>query len=428
MIIKSLCLLLSILSLVLALLSSKAASADMHLPIHPLYLEQFEPTDYYFSMLRSHNGYLWIGSDVGLVRYNGATFKHFTFNPDDPSTIGSLESFHLLQTRDHKLWVGGNLLSQYHPETETFTRYNIANYSPIFAMYEDENGHLWVAGLQTGIIQFDPIKGQVVNRFYDKPGEVLSVFAMTPSQHFDGLWLATNKGLALFELSTQKLNHHFQVKDHHEQLSINGIAEDAAGKVWVSTYQEGLYAFDPVTEITQHFDEKDGLNTQSLTSMMMDSSGDLWIGTEKSGIYHYDSDRQKFSFSRPSDNDPLHIPVAAINNFHEDYEGNIWISAGKKGIYRASPKLEKFDNLQHSFDSDNSLIHNNLAAIYEAKNHIIWLGTNGGGLSRYDRDQRSFTHYLHQPDNPNSLGTNTVLDIAEDDNGYLWLGTWGGRA
>ena len=413
-------------SLAIGLSLPQLSSAEQHLPVHPLYLEQHEPSDYYFSTLRTHDGYLWIGSDIGLIRYNGTEFKRFKFEPENPSSIGSLESYRLLETRDKKLLIGGSSLSLYHPETETFTRYDITSYSPIYAMHEDDNGHLWLAGLQLGIVQFDPVKGEVVNRFFDEPGNAATVFLVEASKHNKGLWLATNKGLALFDPKNNTLTHHFQVNDNKALWSINGIAEDDEGNVWLSTFREGLYIYNPNTQKARHLDQKDGLGTQELTRMDMDSKGNLWIATEKQGLYHYNMAEQKFSFLRASDNDPFHIPVAAVVDIKEDYEGNIWMSAGKKGIFRISPDIEKFQNLQYSFDSVESLIHNNLAVIYADSRGAIWIGTDGGGLDRYDPSTQSFTHYKHDPKNSNSLGADTVLDIAEDQNGYLWLGTWAG--
>lgn len=410
----------------LTLTFSATTFAERYLPVHPLYLEQHEPSDYYFSTLRTHDGYLWIGSDIGLIRYNGTEFKRFTYASDDPSSIGSIESYRLLQTRDGRLWVGGSSLSLYHPETETFTRYEITSYSPIYAMHEDESGHLWLAGLQMGILQFDPKKGEVVNRFFDQPGQAPTVFLMEPSTLKRGYWLATNKGLAFFDPVNQTLQHHFQVQDNKALWSINGIAEDPQGNVWLSTFREGIYIYNPTTQTTQHLDHKDGLGTQEITRMIKDSHGNLWLGTEKQGLYYYNMEQQEFSYLRASDNDPKHIPVAAIVDIKEDDEGNIWMSAGKKGIFRISPDIEKFQNLQYSFDTDDSLIHNNLGVIFEDSRGLIWIGTDGGGLDHYDPVTQTFTHYRHEPDNPKSLGANTVLDIAEDQDGYLWLGTWAG--
>lgn len=397
--------------------------------IHPLYLEDTRWTDYTHATWRDREGYLWIGTDEGLKRYDGYTFQSFTHNPDDPASISRGTIRTMLEQSDGTFWSAGYSLNRFHRDTGTFTVYPINNYLTITSIVEDAEGFFWVGGEGFGLLRFDPRAGVVTEKYFaDRPEG--NIWAITAQSGSTAIWIASRAGIYRFHPQTQAVENFSLPIDLATGLSaINSIAEDSDGQLWIGTLV-GLFILDPATGEVKNF--RNDSNTpqvlvdHSVTAVARDAQGQMWLGTDKEGAFQYQPERNSFIHYPPTSYDAYKLPRGAVTHIHEDDEGNLWFSLGHYGVYRLSPFLEKFTVEQHSFDSDNSLAFNNVLDLHEDRDGIIWIGTDGGGLNRFDPVNEEFRHYRHDPADPTSISSNTILAIAEDSNGFIWLGTWGG--
>ncbi|BCD96673.1 EAL domain-containing protein [Marinagarivorans cellulosilyticus] len=420
-------LILCILATVFLLSGFSTAATAMR--VHPLHLQGEYRHELTWGSLRDRDGFLWVASDEGVRRYDGYTFKTFAPKPSDKASLFSKNVRALFNDSDGTVWVAGNVLHRYHPERESFTRYPVTDYKFISSIWEDSTGALWLGGDRFGLLRFDVATGQVTDRLFIEQGQELSVYHIAPSSNANVIWLATNRGLLAFNVSTLESEEVFSVSAVGNKAIIIGIEEDKFGRVWLAT-EKGLIAVNPANGETRHIQAElnnpEGLGSKALSSMAKDRDGNLWIGTNKQGVYRYWVESDTFEHFPASQNDAYRFPPSAIIHIQQDAEGHLWFTSFNHGIYRISPHLHKFTSFQHSVDTDNSLSFNSVTAIHEDKDGFIWLGTDGGGLNRFDPRTHDFIHYRHQPGDPNSISSDTVLDIAEDATGMLWLGTWGG--
>ncbi len=413
--------------LVLLLLSA-LAGADSSIRVYPLHLQDNYRQDYTWKTLRDRAGYLWLATSNGLQRYDGYGLKTFINKKDNPRSLASdtVRALHLHS--DGTLWVAGNVLHRYHPETEDFTRYPVSDYQSIYAIHEDNDGALWLGGDGFGLRRFDPDTGNVSHTFLENTASPASVFLIKPHSDTRHLWLASNRGLLSFNLTTHSSETYFAFSKKNASNLIFGMEEDSEGKIWLAT-ANGLFIVDPATRSAQRVqaDYNDpAFSANNFSALHKDNYGRLWIGTDKHGVYRYSPKADKFQHYPASANDPYRFPLARINDIHEDAEGTLWFATPFHGTYRISEHLQKFKSFQHSFDTDNSLIFNNVLAMHEDAGGFIWIATDGGGLDRFDPNTYRFTHFRHDPGNSNSLSSDSILDIAEDSQGFLWLGTWAG--
>lgn len=399
--------------------------------IHQLYTENKSEIDNVYSVVKDADGFLWLGTDNGLKRYDGYGFKHFSLDLSNPDSLGTTLAITLLLQRDGTFWAGGRNLNRFNPETETFTRYEVSGGGLIYAMEEDTNGVIWIGGQGFGLQGFNPKSGEVEKKFaaLDVENENTKyINGLTLGHKKNILWVATAGGV--FRLNTQT----YDIKKYslpwgfaEDSDGVKGLAVAPNGSIWVAT-QKGLVVINQETEthrVYQYEHGKDGgIGTNSIWSVFVDSKEQIWIGTDKSGVYRYLPKQDSFMHYPALPSDEHAFPAASINRIYEDDNGSLWFAVRKFGVRRISESLEKFKTLQHS-TNPNSLAFNNVLDLHEDKSGKIWIATDGGGLDVYNPKNKTFKHFVNDPKNRSSLSSNSVISLAEID-GHVWAGTWAG--
>ncbi|MGI9542246.1 MAG: sensor histidine kinase, partial [Cyclobacteriaceae bacterium] len=241
------------------------------------------------------------------------------------------------------------------------------------------------------------------------------------------LWVATARGLNKYDAARDRFINYFP---HPEPESgadpasnlIGYLLADDQGVLWVGT-ERGLYAFDQEEE---KFERVNSIPEVNIVSMTTDQAGRLWLGSFENGLFRYDRETQKVARFNKSDNNPTSLTDNWVRALLVDNSGALWAGTYGAGISIYDPKRVKFHHYKQDPNNINSLNNNILWSIYENPKGILWLGTMRGGLNKYDREKEQFTHYPHDPGDPNSLSHNDVRSVIRDRAGDLWIATWGG--
>ena len=349
--------------------------------------------------MQTRDGYLWLGTYGGLVRFDGLTFTQIK-NPKNGFTHYRILS--LYESYDGGIWIGteGEGVSKYFKGNCTsFTKDNGLVDDVVFSIIEDRDSVLWM-GTQSGIQCL--VKGKIQLPVFSE------TFAHVPvrSLHYskDGiLWINSDRGV--YRLVNGKLDH-VLAGDKNNQTPMAFLYEDRDGSLWFSghhsllRYRDGSYM---PTMIGQ------GLKDAYVTSMVQDSSGEYWIGTIADGLYHssFHPERMKIkAIPLPDGNQKIKIQTCFI-----DREGNRWIGTDGYGLLRIK------DRLIDVVGAKNGLTDEIVEAVFEDSKNSIWIGTNGGGV--YCKKGNAIRHFTAN----NTLGP--VWSIAEDNTGALWIGSYG---
>ncbi|WP_188151905.1 EAL domain-containing protein [Teredinibacter waterburyi] len=394
---------------------------------HPLYIEADLGSDFSYGVIRDASGYLWIATDNGLKRYDGYNLKSFTSDPNDDTSIGANVVIALLIDKNDNLWAAGKSLSQYHPETETFTSYNLTDGATIWGLTLGDDGVIWFGGEGFGLRGFDVATEKlIIPKFPHDRAHFIS--AIAPHKNSSAIWVASNAGLFLFDTETSELQEFSLPIEFVGWDSIRDMRESSEGDLWMAT-DFGILVMDAETQKVKHY-RADGnpgsLATNFLWSVFEDSKGRMWAGTDKMGVHRYRPETDDFLHIAPSVADEFSFPPGSVNDIYEDEEGTVWFAVAHFGIRRISEHLEKFISFKHSEKEADSLGFDNLLDLLEDRLGNIWIATDGGGLDKLDPTTGKFTHYRHDPNNPQSISSNSVLSLAEDKDGYIWVGTWVG--
>lgn len=433
------------------------------------------------SLAKEKDGFIWIGTNNGLNRYDGLDFK--IYNKRN-SNMASNDISDILIDSKNRLWVTtlGGGLHYYNPFKDTFQIYkHITNDSTsllsnqVNAILEDSKGVLWL-GTEKGLCQFNPTSktfvsysNQINTNQTKKSNSITSLY----EDKNGNLWLGTfGNGLFLFNVDEKKFN---QIKSEHSEISdfIYCISNLNPDKILVGTNGTGLLVIDLATLKVSNF-LKDNLSIKQdikvVRSIKIDSRNNLWIGTDGNGVFEveYPNGKQPIIHNYLY-NQQLETSLSgnAIYEILEDNDSNIWFGTAWNGIsildkkntstllysdivgLNPSPVLSIFKNngtLYLGLDGEGLTVYNStlntikyynknnttdlkgryIQKIIKTQNEDLWLGTFKNGLVRFNERTGQFKQYKYEYGNKNTISYDDVRDIVEDKHNNLWIATWGG--
>lgn len=347
--------------------------------------------------LQDHLGYLWFGSEDGLLRYDGYTFHEFRTDPARPDSLASNLVYALLEDRSGTIWVGtvGGGLHRFARSTETFVRYqpdpadpHAISHSAVISLLEDRQGQIWVGTEGGGLNKLDPASGRFTH--YRRQADTKAGIS------FDSMW---------------------------------HLYEDLSGFIWVGTHGGGLNRFDPRSgqfAVFRH-DPADPTSIASDTvgPIFEDSQRRLWIGG-LSGLNLMDRQAGTFRRYTHSPQDPGSLSHNHVWDIYEDSAGHLWLATFGGGINRFDPVSGRSVRYTHDLNRLTSLSSNLIWFLFEDRGGVLWIGTDGGGLCKFVPRTEAFGHITHDPKDPTGLVHSGVNAIAQAPDGRFWLANDGG--
>ncbi len=419
----------------LSLRAPTAANAQIQtLRFHHLTTAQGLAHDIVLCVFQDREGFLWIGTQRGLNRYDGYHFTLFRHSRNDPNSLSNDTVQTLFEDSRGWLWIGtASGLDHLDPERHQVIHHPQV-YESISSFAEDEQGRLWIGTHGSGLYWYDPHE-ETFHPFTESsssgnslPDENINALSYTPSGM---LWVGTeNQGLigikiqgtALtpinLETSTQPLPFH----------RVTSIALAPDGSLWVGggEYHEkqgGVVQFDPVQ--WQVIQAVQAFNQLHVTSLLFDRENDLWIGSEE-GLFRYDPSLHQTERFVHDPLDPYSLSADHVTALFQDRSGTIWIPTFHGGLNQYSPTSNRFPYYSSAFADPQKHTFSTVGAILKDQQGLIWIGFHGQGLAVYDRRREIVTHYHHQSQDSKSLAHDHVTALYQDRNGDLWVGTQAG--
>lgn len=344
------------------------------------------------AILQDQKGFIWVGTDDGLNRYDGYNFKVYKPDTNNPFSLSDRS---------------------------------------ITAVVEDQKGILWVGTRQGGLNRYDPVTGKFTYFQHDKDNDqsLANNYVTTLALSYSGLWIGTTNGLDYLDFRTFTFTHYRDDSKSQARLSSNFITTlmlDSQGLLWIGTVDAGLNVYDPENNSLSIYknnkNSDSSLSHNRVLSIVERQKGEVWVGTAN-GLNRFN--KSEYYFTR-FHNIPENLDSLAGNIVYSlfvDSTGGLWIGTND-GLDRYDFRLNTFLHHQYQPNIPNSLSHNQVYSIYEDDSGVIWIGTFGGGLNKYNRQQDRFAYYRSNPNDPNSLSSNFLLGMLADRSGYIWIGTF----
>lgn len=303
--------------------------------------------------IQTHDGYIWLGTTAGLLRFDGVCFEVIGTDTSDSKNREVITA--LCETRDSSLWIGisfgglrrlknGKLLPS--GSNEGFP------VKPIQTLFEDRAGGLWI-GSTDGLFEY--INGYV----HSIPTNSLYITSITEDTS-GKIFVGTGNGVSIFEETQAKQIYEINKKDGLYGEFITSVYCDYEGNIWICTDRETTRWCNGKIITKRISDQRSPL---TISSIREDHNGNLWVGTRQ-GIYRFSEDKWK---NFRSADGLLNDDILSIM---EDREGSIWICTSE-GLCRFR------DVNMTTYTTQEGLVNNYLSGIFETRDGSIYLLSPG---------------------------------------------------
>ena len=429
------------------------------------------------------NGFIWIGTDDGLNRYDGNEFVVFRNNPTDSTSLSDSTIITIIEDQNGNIWTGTGAggVCKYNPRINKFKRYlNLPDKNSrisdnvTFVMHIDANNKIWVGhrkGLDVYNEELDRFEPVEISK---TPGPGNTVYGMTSNEN--QLWLATGSGLKQLNTSTKEVEKVYTnnpkdqnsisfnfirnvtldgkgvvwiVMANYEINSINPqtgeikryfqksaptnpqtrlIYHDKNGNLWLSTTLFGAVLFDPKTETIKSPDLKPvssetPFNYQA-SVIIEDQQGSLWVGSLGRGVIHYNINANSFGYKKNLSTIPFDSRTDGFGSIFEDTYGNLWLASYNKGLLKVNmetDEVNEFKELNEYLKIDKLKVLD----IIQDSNGFIWIATQDQGFIRVSPKTNEFKVYYNTLDEKNPVGSNFFYLIRETSDGKIWFASVG---
>ncbi len=426
------------------------------------------------------DGWIWIGTNRGLSRFDGYRFKNFLPSTNDSISIKGLLVRTILTDRKGNLWVGteNGGLNVYRRETETFEQPFKNNptcssiMQTVLDIEEDKNGNLWL-GTRGYVLKIDPsnrvtkyaiyendrsiavkklefdrsgrlwigtsgdlylldFKKNTIRRFETKTkiGNIYNIMDLVLDSDGD-MWVTTGSmGAFLVNTKTLEVKPIVFFPFAERSKAVRKVTEDKPGIFWIGT-RGGLYIYNKASGMMTHYvhDEREqqSLKDNSVNTVFRDRNGDMWIGTRQ-GLSLCARSKQVFSNyeAHPSDKSGKYLNSESVYALWMDKAKNIWIGTEDGGINIYNPSTQSYQYIINEKGNTNSLSENCIKAFLEDKKGNLWIGTFHGGIDVMNLQNKRIRHYRNNPTIPSTLVSNDVWDFTQDSQGTIWIATSSG--
>ncbi len=361
-----------------------------------------------YATLQDRRGFLWFGTEDGLNRYDGHTFRTFRREDGNAHSLRANWITCLLEDRRGALLVGtmAGGLHRFDRALETFRRVPLNPESgerseDITTLAEDEEGNLWVGTYGAGLAFLNPMQMQA-------PQPVPQM---------------------LLPMDTRA--------DSLPGYDIRTLLPAGQGQMWLG-FQDGGLALgrkDAQGHTFKAFPAPtDGTAPRDINALGLDAHGVLWIGCEQ-GLYSLLPGQSRFQRHPAQPSNPEGLGRDLVRRIYTDRSGALWVGTDGGGLHRMLPRARaeappRFRRYISDSRDAFSLSSNAVESIYEDRAGVLWVGCYVAGLNKLvlhgtgdSRDRSPLVKYLHSPSDPTSLSGNPVNAILVDRHGTLWVGT-----
>lgn len=332
-----------------------------------------------YSICKDRDGGIWVGSYFGGVDYyfNQQNSFELFYPLAGKKGLKGKRVREFCPAPNGNMWIGteDGGLNFFDPKTGTFLPlpHQLETlYTNIHALYNDGDD-LWIGTFSKGLNRYNLKTGKLVKYTHsDDPLSISQNSAFSLCKDRQGvLWVGTLSGVDIYDEKNDKFNRIEKLKG----ISIQNIFEDSYGFIWISTFLDGLYRFNPVTNEWSIFVHNalypGSLSYNKTTSVYEDSKNRLWVTTQGGGFGLFDRESETFTTINSSHG----LPNDVVYQIVDDSDGFLWLSTNS-GLVRFDPERRVFKN----YTVNNGLKTNqfNYMSSYKTRDGIIYFGSLDG--------------------------------------------------
>lgn len=419
------------------------------------------------TLFQDPKGYIWIGTENGLNRFDGNQFTLYQKNNPLYSNFHANSINTICETTDKELWLGtDNGVFIYNQVKDTFTPFvkqtsdKTSITSWITHIIQDKAGNIWIATHKQGIFLFNT-QTDKLTQFEIPQNDNIVTRILNDEQN--NIWLSGPYQLC----KLNKVNNTFEtyaIEEKTESIYSMALWEDSSNHIWIGTWDKGLWRLDPRTKQVEKYltgekgkgilhihsileyspellligsddgltifnpvthesflydnygDSEKSLSDKFIYPILKDREGGVWIGTYYNGISYLPPYCGQFNGYSESSDIP-YFNSRIISRFCEGENGNIWIASDDSGLSCFNPSTMQFLD----FNGREKLNKHNLHALCMVDKDL-WIGTYGNGIQILNIQTGVIKNYSIS----NGLDENSIYSIFKDSQGQIWTGSMNG--
>lgn len=336
------------------------------------------------ALVQDQQGFIWIGTQGGLARWDGYRFRTYRADPEQP---GSLPDD----------WIQ--------------------------RLFVDKAGHLWVGGSAGGLSRFDGTTDRFIPIPLKPEGQRTHIGALSDDGK-GGLWIGTDLGLHHLEGGSGQVRHLTGNEAATLGLPVGrvlSLLHEETGTLWVGNVQGlsrsddggGSFTLLPIPE-----------GTGGVSVLLRDEQGRLWAGTRRGGLYILNPDD---STLRPVNVGNMVGPARGVSSLSLVRPQELWVGLRGGGIWAVDLRTLEMWPIRHDRTLPNSLVHDDVWSLLRDDAGSIWVGTTGG-LSYRPFDSGVVSTIFGGTLRPRAPRGSDVSVIHPTRDGRFWLGYLTGGA
>jgi ligand-binding sensor domain-containing protein/signal transduction histidine kinase len=385
----------------LLIVFARYATASTNYQIDVWQTDEGLPQGTVTSIIQAQDGYLWLGTQNGLVRFDGIDFK--VFNQNNTPAIKNNRIVKLFEDHKGNIWIGaeqGELVSF---KDGRFTSYEMPGKGTPFnyarEICDDSQGDLWVVSCEWQLIHLGKNGFTVPSTNWKLRGVGPAALANDKAGR---VWVDTEKELVAWENGklitaleqTNEGNLHIDLATSRTEgiwVAANNRLRKFESGHWVADLGAFAWTNSPIYDFYE------------------DSHNRLWVATLGSGLFRYDSDGTVLHLTTKDG-----LPTDSVRCVTEDREGNIWVGMEGGGLCRLKPVIFQTLGVHQGLSSDQVM------SVCESTDGSFWIGMNGSGLDHLSNGRVDYY-------GPNQgLMNGHIWSVVQDHQGAIWTGTWDG--
>lgn len=347
-------------------------------------------------LLQDQDGFVWIGTEDGLVRFDGESMLSFRRNYDDTYSLSDNYIGSLVEDSSGRIWVGtmGGGLNVIDQQRENVRRLEALASADILDLAYDRQRETLLIGTRNGLYELDTAAEILRQPLVNLPSPVSLPVVLLPVQNPDGTPF---------------------------QEGNSGVVTDG-DTVWIATRGSGVIRYNLNTAETTIYQEgARGLEDDTFNTIFRDSGGTIWLGGQNRGLVKILGRDGDITFKHYTAEN-CGLPVNDVMAIAEADEGRLWAGTWNGGLALFDIKSETADIYEYQLDDHFSLPSNIILDVLRTQNGQIWLGTFDKGVSWFQPDS-PFHTYRKNPLEPDSLSGNIIWSFAAGESDRLWIGT-----
>lgn len=401
-----------------------------------------------YTIFQDRNGFLWVGTDNGLNRYDGYSFTVYKHKTADSLSLSENNVNLITQDSTGRLWcVNRRGIDGFNYRME-----KIIHFPGVKRCYTDRHGTVWMIS-----------KGQV--SYFDRTVDRRVILQIKPSEERppaadfsagaifvdrnERIWVGTDYGVIRIDRPAHvaqyyKIPRNLQHAGQYPHRVTN-IVENDSGSLWLASGQDGLVLFDPIRERyesvdllpqTNHVSRSAGgvklTDVNSLPASMLaekdfaftvfaDKDHVLWIGTA-ADLFKYDPLHKRSTRYVSDAASSTALSSNLVWSLYLDRSGVLWTGTWE-GLNKTIPAGVHFYSPQDYSPNAQFLSKTTIRAICQTQEGVLWVSSLSGMLSRIDRRTNTFVQYSYSTNSDNPFAGCEVHAIFEDKLGLVWFAT-----